>query len=230
MTELLQEPSILTVDQILARMRELAPGFPPGDGVGVFHGMYLTVTELVAAKLTSGYFTDPAALALLDSLFAGRYLAAVDADAAGQRPPACWRPLFELRRRPGIHPLQAALSGMNTHIEHDLPLAVMDTAQRLGRDPLSFEADYRRVNELLAQVEAQVRAQLLPEPDPLRVAEPLLHVLGVWSIDRARAAAWDTVLALRGLRHAPLAYRAMVAALDDSVGVVSRALLTPLAA
>ncbi|WP_329577860.1 DUF5995 family protein [Kitasatospora sp. NBC_01250] len=226
MTELLQEP-ILTVDQVIARMRGLAPGFPPGDGVGVFHRMYLTVTELVDARLGDGYFADPAALATLDVLFAGRYLAAVDADAAGRRPPACWRPLFELRRRPGVHPLQAALSGMNTHIEHDLPLAVMDTAARLGRDPLSFEADYHRINDLLAQVEAQVRAELLPESDPLRLTEPLLHVLGAWSIDRARAAAWATVLALRELRHAPLAYRAVVAALDDSVGMVSRALLTP---
>ncbi|MFF7636728.1 DUF5995 family protein [Kitasatospora sp. NPDC008050] len=226
MTELLQG-SILTVDQVIARMRGLAPGFPPGDGVGVFHRMYLTVTELVDARLGDGYFADPAALATLDALFAGRYLAAVDADAAGRRPPACWRPLFELRRSPGVHPLQAALSGMNTHIEHDLPLAVMDTAARLGRDPVSFEADYHRINDLLAQVEAQVRAELLPEPDPLGLTEPLLHVLGVWSIDRARSAAWATVLALRGLRHAPLAYRALVAALDDSVGMVSRALLTP---
>ncbi|MCX4744913.1 DUF5995 family protein [Kitasatospora sp. NBC_01287] len=217
----------LTVDQVLARMRELAPGFPPDDGVGVFHRMYLTVTELVAARLSDAYFTDPAALAVLDALFAGRYLAAVDADAAGAPPQACWRPLFELRRRPGIHPLQAALSGMNTHIEHDLPLAVLDTSRRLGRDPLSFEADYHRINDLLAQVEAQVRIALLPEPGRLRDAEPLLHVIGVWSIDRARAAAWATVLALRGLRESPLAYRALVAALDDSVGMVSRALLTP---
>ncbi|WP_329570805.1 DUF5995 family protein [Kitasatospora sp. NBC_01266] len=219
---------ILTIDQVLARMRALAPGFPPGDGVGVFHRMYLTVTELIAAKLDSGYFADPAALAVLDALFAGRYLAAVDADAAGQLPQACWRPLFELRRRPGIHPLQAALSGMNTHIEHDLPLAVLDAARQLGRDPLSFEADYQRINDLLAQVEAQVRGELLPEPDRFQVVEPLLHVIDVWSIDRAREAAWGTVLTLRGLRNAPLAYRALVAALDGSVGMVSRALLTTL--
>ncbi|MGF1430626.1 DUF5995 family protein [Kitasatospora sp. LaBMicrA B282] len=222
--------AVLTVDQLLARMRTLAPGFPPGDGVGVFHRMYLTVTELIAAELGTGYFADPAALAVLDALFAGRYLAAVDADAAGRPPALCWRPLFELRRHPGVHPLQDALSGMNTHIEHDLPLAVLDTAARLGRDPLSFEGDYQRINDLLARVEAQVREELLPEPPPLRVAEPLLHVLGVWSIDRARQAAWATVLALRGLRAEPLAYRAVVAALDASVARVSRALLTPVGA
>ncbi|MFE0458843.1 DUF5995 family protein [Kitasatospora sp. NPDC058965] len=217
-----------TVDQVLARMRELAPTFPPGDGVGVFHGVYLTVTELIAARLADGFFAAPAALALLDGLFAGRYLAAVDAAAAGQQPVACWRPLFELRARAGIHPLQFALAGMNAHIEHDLPLAVLDAARSLGRDPESFDTDFHRVNDLLAQVEAQVRQELLP--DPTRAAEPLLHVLGVWSIDRARDAAWASVLALRGLRPLPPAYQAYGAALDASVGMVSRALLTPVEA
>lgn len=219
--------NVPTVDQIVARMTALLPGFPPGDGVAVFHRMYLTVTELVRDRLPGSYFTDPAAIATLDALFAGRYLAALDADAAGQRPSACWRPLFELRHHPGIHPLQFALAGMNAHIEHDLPLAVLDTARLLGRDPESFEDDYHRINDLLAQVEAQVREELLPEPDPLQVAEPLLHVLGVWSIDRAREAAWATVLALRGLCEIPPAYAALAAALDGSVGMVSRALLTP---
>ncbi|PYC69535.1 hypothetical protein C7C46_28050 [Streptomyces tateyamensis] len=214
-----------TVDQVLARMRELAPAFAPGDGVGVFHRMYLTVTELVAARLADGFFADPPALALLDGLFAGRYLAAVDAAAAGQQLAACWRPLFELRTRAGVHPLQFALAGMNAHIEHDLPLAVVDAARGLGRDPESFRTDFHRVNDLLAQVEAQVRQELLPDPE--QAAEPLLHVLGVWSIDRARDAAWASVLALRGLRAVPPAYQAFEAALDGSVGMVSRALLTP---
>lgn len=83
MTDTSTDTTPLTVDQVLARMRDLTPGFPPADGVGVFHRMYLTVTELVAAKLDAGYFADPAALAVLDALFAGRYLAAVDADAVG---------------------------------------------------------------------------------------------------------------------------------------------------
>ena len=218
----------VTVDQVIDRMREIGAGLPTADGVAVFNRMYLSVTELVRERLAQAYFADPLAMAELDSLFAGRYLAAVDADAAGRRVPACWRPLFELRRQQGVLPVQFALAGMNAHIEHDLPLAVLDAARQLGRDPLSFAADYHRVNDLLAQVEAQTRAALLPEPQSVRPAEPLLHVLGDWSIDRARDAAWASVLALRGLRGAPLASLALAAALDSSVGLVSRALLTPI--
>ncbi|MFI9273043.1 DUF5995 family protein [Kitasatospora sp. NPDC052896] len=216
-----------TVDQIVGRMRALAAGFPPSDGVGVFHRIYLAVTQLVRSRLGTGWFADPAAMAVLDALFAERYLAANAAVAAGRRPPACWRPLFELRRHPGIHPLQFALSGINSHIEHDLPLAVLDASRRLGRDPESFEPDYHRINDLLAQLEGQVQAELLPTAARSALGEPLLHVLGVWSIDAAREAAWASVLALRGLRDSPLGYAAVSDTLDASVGMVSRALLTP---
>ncbi|WP_051731571.1 DUF5995 family protein [Kitasatospora phosalacinea] len=214
---------VLTVDQVVDRMTQLAAELPPGDGVAVFNAMYLAVTRLVRDHLAAGYFDDPAAMTELDSVFAARYLAAVDDDRAGRRPAACWRPLFELRAAPGVHPLQFALAGMNAHIENDLPLAVLDTCRRTGRTPDRLHADYLRVNTLLARVEAQVRESLLPVP----AAGPLLHVLSVWSIDRARDAAWASVLALWELRRLPPA-RAMVAdALSGSVGMVSRALLTP---
>ncbi|GAA2822867.1 DUF5995 family protein [Kitasatospora paracochleata] len=218
----------LTVDQVIARMDELRAALPPSDGVAVFNGMYLTVTRLVRERLDQAYFDDPAAMAELDGLFAGRYLAAVDDDRAGRRPNPCWRPLFDLRATPGIHPLQYALAGMNAHIEHDLPLAVLDTCRSLGRHPEQLATDYHRINDLLAQVEDQVRDELLPGPDDLPVAAPLMHVVGVWSIDRAREAAWASVLALWELRRVRPAYQLAVDALARSVGMVSRALLTPL--
>ncbi|GAA2093739.1 hypothetical protein GCM10009759_20710 [Kitasatospora saccharophila] len=102
---------VLTVDQVVDRMTQLAAGLPLGDGVAVFNAMYLTVTRLVRDHLATAYFDDPATMAELDSVFAARYLAAVDDDRAGRRPAACWRPLFELRAAPGVHPLQFALAG-----------------------------------------------------------------------------------------------------------------------
>ena len=116
---------------------------------------------------------------------------------------------------------------MNAHIEHDLPLAVVDTCHRLGREPHDVAADYHRVNDLLARVEARVRESLLPDGGLLDAADPLLHLSGVWSVDKAREAAWASVLALWRLRPLPLAYAAVSAALDGSVGVLCRALLTP---
>ncbi|MGW4893136.1 DUF5995 family protein [Kitasatospora sp. NPDC004240] len=217
-----------TVDQVIERLREIGAGAPPADGVTVFNRMYLTVTELVGACLGQGYFVDPDAMAVLDAVFAERYLLAVDALAAGQRVPACWRPLFELRAHPGVHPLQFALAGMNAHIEHDLPLAVVDTCRLLGRAPADLAEDYDRINALLARAEAEVREQLMPGPDALESAGALTHLVSAWSIDAARDAAWASALALWELRRVPFAASALAAALDGSVGLVGRALLTPL--
>ncbi|WP_353653518.1 DUF5995 family protein [Streptomyces sp. TLI_053] len=214
------------IDGVVRRLRAIAAELPPTDGVAVFNRMYLTVTEGVGAGLDG--FADPTAVAELDVLFAGRYLLAVDAVAAGRRPPACWRPLFELRADPEVHPLQFALAGMNAHIQHDLPLAVVDTCRRLGREPEQLEDDYHRINGLLAGVETAVREQLMPGPDVLERLEPMTHRIGAWSVDTAREAAWGSVRLLWGLRGRPSAARACATALDGAVGLLGRALLLPL--
>ncbi|MFD8750867.1 DUF5995 family protein [Kitasatospora sp. NPDC059577] len=217
-----------TVEEVLGRLREIGAGLPPADGVAVFNRLYCDVTEAVRDRLDGGCFADPSAMAELDVVFAGRYLRAVAADAAGQEPPACWRPLFALRARPGVHPLQFALAGMNAHIQHDLPLAVVDTCRRRGCEPAGIEEDYHRINGVLAEVETAVRERLMPGPDLLERAEPLTHLLGTWSVGAARETAWSAVRALWELRHLPGAARAFAAALDGSVGLLGRALLIPL--
>lgn len=98
------------VDAVLARMRALDAELPERDGVAVFNRVYLAVTEEVGRCLGAGVFADRRAAATLDVRFAERYLAAVDAVARGLRPPACWRPLFQFRRHPGVRPLQFALA------------------------------------------------------------------------------------------------------------------------
>ncbi|MFJ6215570.1 DUF5995 family protein [Streptomyces sp. NPDC092296] len=218
----------MMVDGVVARLRELDGELAPGDGVAVFNGMYLAVTEEVRDRLAGGRFDDPAAVAELDVLFAGRYLAAVAADQAGRRPAACWRPLFTARRQPGVHPVQFALAGISAHVEHDLPLAVVDTCRSRRCPPQQLSADYHRINDVLADLEARVREQLMPGPDPLEAADPLTHLVGCWSLDRARDAAWASAQALWALHRLPPAYAALATALDESVGAVCRRLLTPL--
>lgn len=157
---------VTDVGGIVERLRTLVTGLPEQDGVAVFGEVYLTVTEAIAAHLAAGdVFADPAAVARLDVLFADRFLSAVD--PATVRPPACWRPLVELRLHPGVLPVQFALCGMNAHIEHDLPLAVLDTCSVLGCSPDDLSADFHHVNDVLAQVEARVRERLMPAPEEL---------------------------------------------------------------
>ncbi|MFJ9692022.1 DUF5995 family protein [Kitasatospora sp. NPDC101183] len=219
-----------TVEEVVDRLRGIGEGLPRADGVAVFNRLYLTVTEAVRDHLGGGYFADPPAIAELDVVFAGRYLLAVAADAAGQEPPACWRPLFDLRTHPGVHPLQFGLAGMSAHIQHDLPLAVVDTCHHRGCTPADLEEDYHRINDLLADTEAAVREQLLPGPDLLDHAEPLTHLLGTWSVQAAREAAWAAARTLWDLRTLPAAARAFAGMLDTTAALLGRALLLPLAA
>lgn len=216
------------VAEVLARMRGLEAALPPRDGVAVFNRVYLAVTEEIARRVRSGGFADGPAAAELDVRFAGRYLAAVDGAAAGGRAPACWRPLFQLRGHPAVRPLQFALAGINAHIGHDLALALTDTCRALGAEPAALEGDFDRIGELLAAMEGRIREELMPGPDVLDVADPLTHLVGAWSLDAARGAAWASFRALWAVRTLPDVAEELTDRLDSGVGLVGRCLLTPL--
>ena len=136
-----------TVDDVIARMREIDAALPADDGVAVFNRMYLTVTERIAAVIAEGkapIFRDGVTMADLDVRFASLWLEAYDADAAARKVPTAWRPLFQSRS--GRLPVQYAIAGMNTHIEHDLPLAVVRTCEAMGRNPDEVHGDYEAVS------------------------------------------------------------------------------------
>ncbi|MGW4197298.1 DUF5995 family protein [Streptomyces sp. NPDC005004] len=217
-----------TVDTVLSRMRALAAELPARDGVAVFNRVYLAVTEEVDRRLDSGEFADRRAAATLDVRFAERYLSAVDAADADRRPPACWRPLFQLRRHPGVRPLQFALAGINAHIGHDLALAVVDACHALGCEPADLEDEFDRVGELLTALEERIREDLMPGPDLLQIADPLTHLLGSWSLERARDATWSAARILWALRRCGEVAEEFTGRLDAAVGFAGRMLLTPL--
>lgn len=216
------------LNRVAERMRELDAVLPDRDGVAVFNRVYLAVTEEIIRRAAEGFFRSPPAAAELGTRFGRRYLAVVDAAAAGRRLPACWRPLFQQRRHPGVRPLQFALAGINAHVGHDLALAVIDTCTALGCEPGVIEADFERVSDVLAALEEQVREELMPGPDLLDVADPLTHLLGAWSLDRARATAWAAARVLWGLRQDEELSGEFAERLDASVGLIGRFLLTPL--
>jgi AcrR family transcriptional regulator len=218
----------LTVDAVLSRMRVLDTALPARDGIAVFNRVYLAVTEAVDRHIDGGRFPDASAATALDVRFAERYLAAVDAVEEDRRPPACWRPLFQFRRHPGVRPLQFALAGINAHIGHDLALAVVDTCRTLGCEPVELEDEFDRVGDLLVSLEERIRDELMPGPDLLQIADPLTHLLGSWSLERAREATWAAARALWALRRLPDVAGEFTERLDGAVGFAGRMLLTPL--
>ncbi|MFC7845585.1 DUF5995 family protein [Streptomyces sp. NPDC001046] len=216
------------VDEVVDRMRALDAALPPRDGVAVFNRVYLAVTREVDRYVDTGRFADPCAAITLDVRFARRYLDAVEAAPDERRPPACWRPLLQFRRHPGVRPLQFALAGINAHIGHDLALAVVDACRALGCAPAELEDEFDAVGDLLVSLEERIREDLMPGPDLLQIADPLTHLLGSWSLERARDATWTAARTLWALRELPDVAEEFTARLDTAVGFAGRMLLTPL--
>ncbi|MEV6014282.1 MULTISPECIES: DUF5995 family protein [unclassified Streptomyces] len=212
------------VDTVVARMRALDATLPARDGLAVFNRVYLTVTEEFDRRLDAGVFPDARAATALDVRFAERYLTVAEEGRA----PACWRPLLRFRRHPGVRPLQFALAGINAHIGHDLALAVVDSCRTLDCEPADLEDEFDQVGDLLVSLEERVREELMPGPDLLQIADPLTHLLGSWSLERAREATWAAARTLWALRGLPDLAEEFGDRLDAAVGLAGRMLLTPL--
>ena len=222
-----------TVAGVIGRMREIDAALAADDGVAVFNRVYLTVTERIAEIISlpgdaAISFADAQVLDDLDVRFANLWLAANDADAARRSVPTPWRPLFESRGGSRL-PVQYAIAGMNSHIEHDLPIAVVATCRALDREPEDLHADYEAVNAVLAEVEAGVRRSFLDDVGRTvddRVG-PVVHLVSAWNIDKARDLSWVTVETVWALRHTSFLRDRVLDSLAHTVGMASRALLTP---
>jgi hypothetical protein len=197
-----------TIDDVIAQMERIDASLPYKDGVAYFNRLYLQVTMSVLAASQNTTFEDPAFLDLLDVVFAGLYFDAEATLASGAPCPAAWRPLIEERAAPR-EPIQFALAGMNAHINHDLPLAVVQTCQQLGiavDDDSPQHADYERVNAILATVETQVAgwfdSGLIADVEDV-VPQHVANALAMWSVVTAREIAWDHARVLWNLCDRP---------------------------
>jgi hypothetical protein len=216
---------------VIERLHAINESLPTDDGVAVFNRMYLTVTERVGALLdpAGSPFSNDETMTELDVRFAGLWLHAYDAAAAGHRIPAAWQPLFEARNGDNRLPVQYAVAGMNAHVEHDLPLAVVRTCQSRGLQPQQLQADFQAINDVLAECEADIRRGFLDEVGRSvddRVG-PVAHLVSAWSIDKARDVSWVTAETIWALRDVDFLLGRFLIGLGDTVGMTSRVLLTP---
>jgi hypothetical protein len=200
------------IGAVLARLEAIDTELPAADGVACFNRMYLEVTRAVGQQVQQGFFCDPDFVAQLDAVFAGMYFQAADAMAGPlSSVPVAWRPLVAARGMSGIEPVQYALAGMNAHINHDLPQAVLATCTELNTAPTdgTHHDDYQKIDKLLDAAEQSVRESF--EPSDLRVADrhfaAVTNLICNWSMNEARDVAWDSALALWAVRDHGLAMR-----------------------
>jgi Family of unknown function (DUF5995) len=218
---------VTSIAEVIARMEAIGAALSAGDGLACFNRMYLDVTRQVNSRLAQGFFADPAFMTGLDVTFASLYFAAAAGGPAAV--PLAWRPLVELRAEPGIEPVQFALAGMNAHINHDLPIAMVSTCTALATSPEagSHSADYQKVDQLLDAAEQSIRQSFesAPELTVDRHLSAVSNLIADWSINSARDLAWDNCLLLWGMRDNPPARELFLGSLAASTALASRLLL-----
>lgn len=219
-----------TIDDVLERMDEIDTSLPSDDGIATFNRMYNHVTELVAASVDSREFLAGEFLARLDVHFANLYFSAYATSLGGAEIPRAWAPLFKARNKPNTVPIQFALAGMNAHISHDLPMAVVSTCRELvvipSEDTPQY-SDYTRTNELLAEAAETIKGWFmtgsLARLDQMggRVDD----ALEMFGIHLARMAAWDSAEMLWNLADNPRLDRLFRSGLGRTVELANRGIL-----
>jgi hypothetical protein len=203
-----------------------------GDGLKWFNGLYLQVTQAVQARVNAGEFAGPAWIAALDVQFARFYLAAAASALSGQPAPGCWQALFDRRNQPAIARIQFALAGVNAHINHDLPQAILATCRAQGALPQHGTPrynDYTALNttldSLIDAAKKELHVRLLG--DALPPVSALEDTLAAWSVSAAREAAWNNAQLLAHLAAEPLLTSAFLNSLDGLTALASKTLLVP---
>ena len=221
-----------SVADVLAIMQNIETTCVDGDGLKWFNWLYLQVTNAVEARIAAGGFADPAWLAELDVQFARLYFGALASSLSGQSTPGCWQALFQRRNQVQIARIQFALAGINAHINHDLPEAIVATCAATGTAPQHGGTQYNdytglntTLDGLVETAKQTLHVRLLGDPLP-----PVTHLedtLAAWSVSAARESAWNNAQILWHLRPEPALSSAFMASLDGLTSVASNTLLVP---
>jgi hypothetical protein len=202
------------------------------DGLKWFNWLYLQVTQAVETRVSAGGFTDPKWLAELDVQFANLYFSAIASALSGQMAPGSWQALFDRRNVVAIARIQFALAGMNAHINHDLPEAIVATCDATSTTPQyggTNYADYTSLNSTLDSLIESAKQTLhvrLPG-DALPPVSHLDDTIAAWSVSAARESAWRNADLLWHIRSLPPLSSAFMDTLDGLTAVVGKTLLVP---
>jgi hypothetical protein len=219
-----------SIPEVLQVLQTIDATCADGDGLKWFNWLYLSVTQAVENRVAAGGFNDPQWLAGLDMQFAALYFSALHAALTGASCPGSWETLFARRDQVEIARIQFALAGMNAHINHDLPLAIVATCKDANTVPQHWTPqynDYTALNTtldgLIDTAKKNLNVRLLGGPLP--VVSHLEDLIAAWNFADFREEAW---------RHAESIWQDFALAADILEGTIetvtafaSEALLVP---
>ena len=208
------------LEDTIEELRSLALG--SSDAHGYFAAMYTRVTDRVRTAIADGRFGDGQRMERFARTFAGWYVG----DRKGTRPsPRCWKAADDVASDRKLLIVQHLLLAFNAHVNHDLPQVVVELADA-GASLTDLRPDFEAINDILAET----------QPDVLRDLGRVsgwTQLAASWgggqafnfSLDRARAQAWQAAVRLHALDGAARARD--VAELDRLVSVLAYLITRP---
>ena len=219
-----------TIDDVVKTMESIDQLLSDGDGLKWFNHLYFQVTQAVEVRVSTGGFTDAAFLAQLDLQFAGLYFGALKNFLLHAALPDCWNTLFTRRGQVELARIQFALAGVNAHINHDLPEALVATCAIAGIVPQHGTVQYNdytslnsTLDSLVEEAKQELNVRLLG--DALPAASVLENTIAAWSVSAAREAAWCNAELLWHLRDETILSSGFERTLDGMTTLVSKSLL-----
>jgi Family of unknown function (DUF5995) len=222
-----------SIADVLAAMQSIEALTTNGDGLKWFNWLYFQVTQAVETRVGAGGFNDPLFLSELDVQFAQLYFNALKNSFSNAALPDCWQALFSQRNQTALTRIQFALAGINAHINHDLPIAIVATCQIQNLAPQHNTAQYNdytslnsTLNSLIEQAKQTLNVRLLG--DALPDVSQLENTIAAWSVSAAREAAWNNSELLWHLNAEPLLSKSFLDTLDGLTAVIGKTLLVPI--
>ena len=111
-----------------------------------FPALYARVTARIGRSILDGRFERPEQMELFAARFAAYY---IEAWRGRFTMPRCWRAAADVAGKRELLIVQHLLLGINAHVNHDLPLAVVAAADVRG-NLAAARADFDAVNDVLA--------------------------------------------------------------------------------
>ncbi len=219
-----------SIDGVLLLQKTIDNLCDPADGLKWFNWIYMQVTQAVEDKAILAEFQDAAWLTELDVQFAALYFNALHGALTGGPCPGCWNALFSVRSQASVARIQFALAGMNAHINHDLPVAIVTTCRLTNTVPQHGTAQYRDYTALDPTMDALVdnAKQTLNVRLPGDALPPVSHLedlFASWNLAAFRENAWNTAQSL--WPDSPLEASVRMRAINFLTQAIGNGLLVP---
>jgi hypothetical protein len=183
-----------TIDEVIIQLEFIInESIKTNNRIGYFTSLYHKVTCHVRDGIKNNVFDDGKRMEQFDVLFANRFLNAWEQYDKGDKTSQSWLIVFDSTKKKSLLVLQHLLLGINTHINLDLGIAVVETMN--GKNLKDIQNDFNKINVILAALSYELIRDI-DQVSPLMSlmglhAENKSSVLIQFTIENARNGAWN---------------------------------------